>query len=65
MKEPANITDRNCYIGREADDSCAIEGYGVPELLQKQRREKEMLDIAKSNEAKRIKELDERKQEGQ
>lgn len=48
MKEPVNITDGNCFMGREADDSCAIEGYGVPELLQKQRREKEMINSAKA-----------------
>ena len=65
MQGRINTTDNNCYFGIEADDSCAVEGYGIPELLQKQRREKEILDTAESNEAKRLKALEKRKQEVQ
>jgi hypothetical protein len=63
MKGLVNNTDNNCYFGIEADDSCSVEGYGIPELLQLKRKQREMIESAKVNEEKRNKELEERKNE--
>ena len=56
MKEPINQTDGNCFIGREADDSCAIEGYGVFEMVLRRRKEKELWDKIIQTETQAFKE---------